>query len=62
MDCLRFRSLKGIQADATEKKKLTPVSPDIFVSIPARDSSTPHQYCDCVRLRPLPKLSHGVGH
>ena len=36
MDCLRFPSLIGIRVDATEKK-LTPVSSDVFVSIPDRD-------------------------
>lgn len=36
MDCLRSQSLIGILVDATEKK-LTPVSSDVFVSIPDRD-------------------------
>lgn len=36
MDCLRFQSLVGILVDATEKK-LTPVSSDVFISIPDRD-------------------------
>lgn len=36
MDCVRFQSLIGILVDVTEKK-LTPVSSDIFVSIPNRD-------------------------
>ncbi len=37
MDCLEFQSLIGIRVNETEKK-LTPVSSDVFVSIPNRDS------------------------
>jgi len=58
MDCLEAQSLIGIQDSLTEKK-LTAVSPDVFISIPARDSSISHQYC--VNLRLLSRLSHGVG-
>lgn len=56
MDCLRFQSLIGIQADATEKKKLTPVSPDIFVSIPNRDLG-PHRLAR-VSLRLYLRVPH----
>lgn len=62
MVCLKFQSLKGIKAVRRRSKQLTPLSPDVFVSIPERDSSNLHRYCDRVSLRPLPKLSHSVGH
>jgi len=36
VDCMNALSLEGIQSK--EKKKLTAVSPDVFISIPTRDS------------------------
>jgi hypothetical protein len=39
MGCLRLRSLIGIIFDGMEKE-LTPVSSDVFISIPDRDYSS----------------------
>lgn len=39
MDCLRSQPLTGILINAT-KNKLTPVSSDVFISIPDRDLPT----------------------
>lgn len=39
MDLLEFQSLKGIGVIVAEKK-LTPLSTDVFVSIPKRDSNS----------------------
>lgn len=46
MDLLKFQSLIGILITGAENK-LTPISSDVFISIPERDSITSH---DLVRI------------
>jgi hypothetical protein len=58
MDRLRCQSLIGIWAEVTEKE-LTPVSSDVFVSIPDRDLGS---HCrGRVSLRLYKRVAHGRG-
>ncbi len=50
MGCLKFQSLEGFWIDLTERKQLTPVSTDIFVSIPERDFGTSSLSVKLLRL------------
>jgi hypothetical protein len=55
MDCLKFQSLIGILFDGTEKK-LTPVSTDIFISIPRRDYLSHFLYSEPPSTTTIPDI------
>ena len=59
MDCLGFQSLIGIQVVRRRGKQLTPVSADVFVSIPDRDFGS-HRL-GRVSLRLYMTVPHGKG-
>lgn len=58
MDCLKFQSLLGILVNPM-KNKLTPVSLDVFISIPDRDLLTFPTVSFRLSLR-LPKIEEVI--
>ena len=61
MDYLRFRSLKGIEAVRRRSKQLTPLSSDVFISIPERDA-TPLPPPQGDKAPSISSLPHDIRH